>query len=103
MPSYQHIGSRIIEVGAGPGMPALYASLKGANSIITDLAKVLPLIQENIDANGLDSQVDGRGSAIARVLEWGAEGYEAVVASLASPYPDLVIACDTCYVDPVRV
>jgi len=63
---------------------------------------VLPLIEDNIAANGVGTRADGRGHAEAHVLEWGADGYEAVVHALAQPRPDWVLACDTCYIDPVR-
>lgn len=44
-------GSRVVELGAGPGLPGLYAAASGAHVCISDLAKVVPLIRENIIAN----------------------------------------------------
>eukprot|EP00892_Ulva_mutabilis_P009414 jgi/Ulvmu1/6845/UM031_0050.1 len=44
-------GSSVVELGAGPGLPGLYAAASGARVCITDLAKVVPLIRENIRAN----------------------------------------------------
>jgi hypothetical protein len=41
------------------------------------------------------------GSCRTQELEWGAEGYQQVVASLASSPLDLVLAADCCYVDQV--
>lgn len=44
-------GSRVVELGAGPGLPALFAAATGAHACITDLSKVVPLIDHNIRAN----------------------------------------------------
>lgn len=44
-------GCRIVELGAGPGLPGLFAAATGAHVCITDLAKVVPLIEQNIAAN----------------------------------------------------
>lgn len=44
-------GARVIELGAGPGLPALFAAATGARACITDLSKVVPLIDHNIRAN----------------------------------------------------
>ena len=43
------------------------------------------------------------GFAEVQELEWGADGYENVVALLASGGPvDWVVAADCCYIDNVR-
>lgn len=41
------------------------------------------------------------GYAVAEELEWGAPGYEAAVARLASDPVDWVVAADCCYIDQV--
>jgi predicted nicotinamide N-methyase len=148
----------ILELGAGPGMPGLYAAKRGARSSVTDLQKLVPLITRNIEANGLeetrslggfyaspaaaqrlcgtraskaaelwshaseapqgkrctaspvheagveDSEGDGEvcGTAVAAALQWGAPGDLEAAAALSDPAPDLLLACDTCYLDPVR-
>lgn len=103
IPRHRFCGARVAEVGAGTGLPSLYAAKAGAHSVITDLAKVVPLLEENIAANGLASRCDGGGCAEARALEWGAPGCDSAVAALATPPLDLLLACDTCYIDPVRI
>lgn len=89
-------GRHVLELGAGPGLPSLFAAKTGARCTVTDLEKVLPLIEQNIAANGL------RGAAEAAPLQWGAPGDRAAAAALATPAPDFLLACDTCYLDPVR-
>ena len=50
---YHLDGKRLLELGAGPGLPALFAAQLGCHSIITDLPRVVPLIERNIEANNL--------------------------------------------------
>lgn len=38
---------------AGPGLAGLLLAALGANVVLTDIAKVLPLIQDNVDHNKL--------------------------------------------------
>jgi len=62
---------------------------------------VLPLIQDNIELNGLAAAPGGGrhcgGSAVAEELEWGKEGYLERVAALAAAPIDLVLAADVTY------
>jgi predicted nicotinamide N-methyase len=143
---------KVLELGAGPGMPGLFAAKLGSHSTITDLPKIVPLIERNIEANrlteaqprlsrkgaqepsnarlhrrgvqgatgpqwrgaealqttqrrGAKGGADGEvaGSAVAAVLQWGVPGDVETVAALSEPRPDILLACDTCYLDPVRL
>eukprot|EP00878_Enallax_costatus_P045544 GHUV01054954.1.p1 GENE.GHUV01054954.1~~GHUV01054954.1.p1 ORF type:complete len:230 (+),score=59.48 GHUV01054954.1:259-948(+) len=101
IPRHRYQGMRVIELGSGPGLAGLLVAKLGAHVTITDIAKVLPLIRENIHLNGLTHTptTTCSGSAEADELEWGAPGYEAVVRRLAGKKPHLVIAADCCYID----
>ena len=44
-------GKRLLELGAGPGAPSLFAAHRGAHCVITDVRKIVPLINTNIDSN----------------------------------------------------
>ncbi|KAI8470255.1 MAG: putative methyltransferase-domain-containing protein [Monoraphidium minutum] len=102
-PRHRYIGQRAVELGAGPGLAGLLLAKLGAQVVITDKDVVLPLIQENIELNGLPHTPGGSkhcgGSAVAEELEWGREGYLEHVAALAASPVDLVIAADITYVD----
>lgn len=47
-------GMRCVELGAGVGLVGLALAAMGARVTITDVAKVLPLMQQNLAANGYD-------------------------------------------------
>jgi tRNA1(Val) A37 N6-methylase TrmN6 len=49
---FMHVGMRCIELGAGVGLVGLALAAMGAHVTITDVAKVLPLMQANLAANG---------------------------------------------------
>lgn len=86
----------IIELGAGIGLCGMFVAqmLRHSHditSIITDLPEALDGLNENIERNGLQSEVK------ARVLSWGVKAeLDAVLAELAGP-PPLVIAADCVY------
>ncbi|GAX73872.1 hypothetical protein CEUSTIGMA_g1322.t1 [Chlamydomonas eustigma] len=102
LPVHRFIGARVIELGSGPGLIGLMLAKLGAKVIITDIQKVLSLAEHNVKLNGLlVEQRRGAVSGYAEVqeLEWGKEGYEQVVSSLASAPVDWVLAADCCYID----
>jgi hypothetical protein len=106
-PRHRLLGARAVELGAGVGVAGLAAARLGARVVLTDLARVLPLLEENLAANGF-ADAAGRpvptssgGSAEAAELEWGALGWRRRAAALCDPPLDYVLAADCCYVDGV--
>lgn len=60
LPAKKLRGARCLELGAGVGLVGIAAALRGARVAVTDIRKVLPLLEENLVANGLGGR-DGRG------------------------------------------
>ena len=56
-------GARVVELGAGTGLPGLAAARLGAHVTLTDRARALPLLRRNAECNGLEVAV--------LELEWG--------------------------------
>jgi len=100
-PRHRWQGATCVELGAGPGLAGLVVArmMRGGGGgagrvVITDLAKVLPLIRENIALNGFSNGgKDGGGKdggsghqgvqVLAAELEWGREGYGEEAAAVA--------------------
>lgn len=61
-------GKRVIEVGAGLGLPGLAAATLGADVIVTDRQPLIAALKRNISANHLEDRVK------ADVLEWSSMG-----------------------------
>lgn len=125
LPRQLLLGARVVELGAGPGLPGLFAAACGAFSTITDLAKVTPLIEENIRANSVavgnkslahstNATLQGNdqehahncksthtGRCVGEALQWGTDAGLKQAQVLGSRGVNYVIACDTCYIDPV--
>ncbi len=101
-PRYKLVGAKCIELGAGVGFVSTVLAKLGAQVITTDIIKVLPLLEENMEANNvLRTAASPLESGWAEVeeLEWGKDNWMQKVKLLADPAPDLVLAADCCYID----
>ncbi|KAJ3366942.1 hypothetical protein GGF32_000003 [Allomyces javanicus] len=84
---------RVCEVGAGIGLLALALAALDARVTATDLADVVPILDENIARNPhLAIGAGGVPRIVAAALDWG--DTSAVVPGV--PF-DLVVACDCVY------
>ncbi|KDD75700.1 hypothetical protein H632_c543p1 [Helicosporidium sp. ATCC 50920] len=102
LPPHRLVGARCIELGAGVGFAGLVAALRGAQTVLTDIERVLPLLRENVGANGFPPEARpalGEPSARVEELEWGSEGWLDRLPALREPPLDWVLAADCCYVD----
>eukprot|EP00929_Paragymnodinium_shiwhaense_P034546 TRINITY_DN18784_c0_g1_i3.p1 TRINITY_DN18784_c0_g1~~TRINITY_DN18784_c0_g1_i3.p1 ORF type:complete len:241 (+),score=16.82 TRINITY_DN18784_c0_g1_i3:354-1076(+) len=80
---------RILELGAGVGLPGLWAAGQGAQVVLSDRQpSVLELLRRNV---GLNASLAQPPRVSVRELSWGEE-----VAWLVSAF-DIVIACDVLY------
>jgi len=80
----------LVDVGAGTGAVGLAAASLGAQVTLTDLARILPLLEEGISLNpGLREQVR------ALPLTWG---YAGELGAVCTPTPpDLICVSDCVY------
>lgn len=83
-------GKRVLELGSGTGVGGLTAAASGASVTLTDGAEaMLPLLEENIKANGL------RDRAHCVRLEWGSV-HDAAELVAHGPW-DMIIGSDLFY------
>merc|ERR1712150_26635 len=81
-------GCRVLELGAGTGLVGLAAAaLYQAQTVITDLQDLVPLIERNIKLNGSVCEP----YASARTLKWGER------LSEIQPQPDYILLADCIY------
>mmetsp|Transcript_13928 Transcript_13928/g.18214 ORF Transcript_13928/g.18214 Transcript_13928/m.18214 type:complete len:258 (+) Transcript_13928:97-870(+) len=85
-------GKKVIELGAGCGLPGLLLASLGAAVDITDIEQTVELIEENIENNEENIRL-GEGKAVARILDWFSEGDR---AGFDGDY-DFILAADTVY------
>jgi 2-polyprenyl-3-methyl-5-hydroxy-6-metoxy-1,4-benzoquinol methylase len=88
-------GARVIELGAGCGLPGLLTGVLGAAQVfITDIEQTMELMEENIENN--QTTLDEAGcEARALELDWTNKEQIAAAASLG-PF-DWILAADTVY------
>lgn len=80
--------TKVLELGAGTGAVGLVAATLGAKRVvITDLPRILPLLQEGIDLNPDLTNIE------ARTLSWGQEEDLAKLDFV----PDLILVSDCIY------
>jgi predicted nicotinamide N-methyase len=102
LPTHRYIGQRVIELGAGPGLAGILLAKLGARALVSDIKKVLPLVERNLEINEVSfSQKRGAVSGMAEAieLEWGAPGYRERVDLIVSEPVDWILAADCCYID----
>jgi predicted nicotinamide N-methyase len=63
-------GKCIAELGAGTGLLGIWAATQGAHVVLTDVAELVPLLQENARMN-MDQISKGGGSIRVEPLLWG--------------------------------
>ena len=102
-PSAVPPGSRVVEVGAGCGAPALVlAARAGCDATLTDLPQLLPLLRLNAAHNSLAAG-GGRPPAAVAPLVWGDAAQAAALTREGGdgrPF-DVVLGADVAY-DPDR-
>ena len=81
-------GLRIVELGAGCGLPGMLAASLGATVEITDIEETVELIEENVEENSAVI----RENATPRVLDWN----DVETLEACEPY-DVILAADTVY------
>jgi len=58
-PEYIHPGRKVLELGAGLGIPGMAAAFLGASVTLTDLPKCLPVTADSLRANGFREASEG--------------------------------------------
>mmetsp|Transcript_75928 Transcript_75928/g.150163 ORF Transcript_75928/g.150163 Transcript_75928/m.150163 type:complete len:355 (-) Transcript_75928:208-1272(-) len=88
-----YAGLKVVEIGAGCGLPGMLLGRGGAQVMLTDVPWILPLARYNTEANFTNE--DPRRPCIAP-LRWGhAEDANSILDVLGTP--DLVIGSDVVY------
>ena len=82
----------LVELGAGTGLVGMTAAALGASVTCTDVAKALPLLQENINLNFSPKEVEQHLSV--QRLEWGKDH-----KNFASCSFDYVVGADIIYLE----
>lgn len=80
-------GARVVELGAGSGVPGLAAWAAGAEVVLTDLEENLDIIERAVDANY------ARGSVRTAALDWCSPLPHALIPSSDRRW-DIVLAAD---------
>nr|CCA27477.1 conserved hypothetical protein [Albugo laibachii Nc14] len=95
---------RVLELGAGIGVPGMAARIAGAESVIlTEQEDLVDLMHRNLKGNanalGLDAANDKKEQAIVgRVLSWGKESIHNYLMTYQDEQIDFVLSCDCIFV-----
>lgn len=86
---------RVLELGAGVGLTGLALAAAGADVVVTDMDRAMPVLRENAHRNAdLVARRGGRIQPAALDWHWDAERQH---ASLPWPRADLVVGADIIY------
>ncbi|KAG6972655.1 hypothetical protein JG688_00003890 [Phytophthora aleatoria] len=96
---------RIIELGAGIGVPGMAARVAGAKHVVlTEQDELLRLMHVNLAANADvlnlpsgEEDVDDKGGIVARSLSWGVQQTKEYLAQYPNEKVDVVLSCDCIY------
>ncbi|KAE9044796.1 hypothetical protein PF002_g4077 [Phytophthora fragariae] len=99
---------RVIELGAGIGVPGMAARVAGAKHVVlTEQDELLRLMHVNLAANAevlrlpggreLGEDVDDKGTIVARSLSWGVQQTKEYLAQYPDEEVDVVLSCDCIY------
>jgi len=88
------VGLKVVELGAGVGLPGLMLARAGACVTLTDVPWLLPLVSYNVEVNFPPG--DPQRPEVA-TLRWGNSQDAAAVVAQHGGAPDLIIASDVVY------
>lgn len=88
------VGLRVIELGAGCGLPGMMLARQGARVILTDVPWLTHLTQYNVEANFKEDDIF---KPLVNPLRWGNQNDIDSVLSLMGRSPDLIIGADIVY------
>ncbi|KAI9913696.1 hypothetical protein PsorP6_006151 [Peronosclerospora sorghi] len=97
---------RVLELGAGIGVPGMAARMAGAKYVVlTEQPELLRLLRVNLAANKHvlrmchddEEHVKEHGEIVARALSWGVHETEAYLTQYRDEKIDVVLSCDCIY------
>ncbi|ETI55214.1 hypothetical protein L917_01904 [Phytophthora nicotianae] len=96
---------RVIELGAGIGVPGMAARVAGAKHVVlTEQDELLRLMHVNLAANAEvlnlpngEQDVEDKGGIVARPLSWGVQQTKEYLAQYSNEQVDVVLSCDCIY------
>ncbi len=89
-------GKRVLELGAGTGLPGIVAAARGAHVVQTDRQRlVLEVCKRNAERNGIATQAAGQGGSIEhRIADW--------TAWTDTGAYDVILGSDVLYATPLQ-